>query len=1503
MGQEAVAPGNKRAGRGGSSIRGKSNGAKVSAPVPMNLPSRRHEKGGHDVSLVSSGSSWGSPSALSTAVLGSTSSAGSSPTADGTSPLLTTVPQGQGGDSPQPDAQGGSPFQKAAPRAWGAVAQTSESNLAEYPTAAEAAKKVQEHQGEHHQGNGNLHHHTNNSNLNSGAKPATTISASGEPMAKTVSAMSGGDNWDEVDDDEGEDFLNAEAIEFADGSVVVAAAVAQTIETPKETEPQQSAPNQKPVVSQQPTASHKSSSHQPAASHMPEERVVDRGDVDFNRSLPNRTQPTSGHSLYQPNHEQGTRYGSHDRGQPSQWQAGQNDRRPSSDRNQGYHPNQRRESFGNRDHPGPPRRDSYDRREPPNRSGSYSRDREMPYRDNDFGPDRRRSHDRQGHGPDRFSDRPQRDFQLLSRPKDGPFDRSGQFAQGTHLHSHSGSYDRSGPSDRAGPLDRVDSSHHVGPHDVAPTVHRSFGHHQQPAEHGQHASPRSKDGHDSRLGSHGHLMPPDALEYDRPAQVTEEQREAMKHSAEEARRRRQEEEASREESKARARARAAEMARQAEESKLAKEKEEQAAREKDEQSAREKEEQAAKEQEESEAKRAKEREEAEELRQANLPETVKEFGNPALRPHMIELSDEGQKNAMAKWQALPARLAKEDADRATQIRERRRIEEEQRALAANSTVTPTPTVALVPSASAAPVVAPWRRGQPLPPKAKTEMGLKADSTATPANKDSQVAEASKTASPSIHGAVNEPGVEQFDKVMHRIEESFQSRGNSVQAMEANMKRPADDAVQTTQVSTPMVNGGDSDKQAQEDRNTPTSNFDNAPPKDKARSAKASRAEKTNGDSSSWRKDDAKGLSTKEESVVTSNQGSKNSADGSKALPATASGPRPVGNGRVSRSAAAAFSKGNYPAKANGVSGPAKISDITRIHSRLSLQSAGEQKLEQSDKGVAEDKKDQSTKKSEASKAGASAKRNSLSLSAASTIFPDNVEKAARNRGSMSFMVDSEIDPPQDVNILDGASVKAPLDTATVVDDLDQTAKQTWSHASEEQDQQPRSAIHPHPVVPHSVGMLPAGQNIHMFDASGNRGPSQHGQPIWGGSTSADSTSQVGGGGHPVMMAAPGVSGQNHPPQSYSVMMPPPAYYMQGYHQPPFFYQRPMAPAPHMNAFPGATIPPPFGGVPISPADARGSPEMASQAVNAVTSGSLDLQNDGSNQAGASPGSAILGPHHWLPRFSVAGDAPPQQAIVSAGPFLVPAPTPQQAQANIMAAANINRVPQSRPFVHHPHQMMHQQPLPSHSLKHSGRVQASGPASLESSFQEGSGSPTAVDGWNSPATLTSSSSASTSPANSGGRNHGPGQIHSWTPGVGRAAPMGGIGGGPSGGYGNYQPMPHHIHPNSGRGGRGGYGNYHPSRDYRPRGGYVGHISQPHLQGHPSSYSYGHQQQQQQHGGQPVGVSSGVSGSMDSNSSHSHQQNPHQHPQHLASSQGPRVSHSAVVTPASTNPLPF
>ncbi|KAF9099215.1 hypothetical protein BGX23_003450 [Mortierella sp. AD031] len=1394
-------------------------------------------------------------------MLGPTSSAGSSPTADGTSPSQTTTSQAQTADSPQPDAAGGSPFQKPIPRAWGAVAQTPEQHLAEYPTAAEAAKKLQDQQGEHHHGNGNAHHA---GNTNAGSKPTATITTSGEPMAKTVSALSGGDNWDEADDDEGVDFLNAEAIEFADGSVVVAAAVAQTIETSKDAEAEKPASTSQPAASSQPTTSHQThTGSQPTTSHQPEERVVDRGDVDFNRSLPNRVPPTSGHSLYQPNQEHGPRYGSHDRNHPSLWQGGPNDRRSSADRTQGYHPSQRRESFGNRDHSGPPRRDSYDRREPPNRSGSYSRDRDMPYRDSDFDANRRPSHDRQMHTSDRFSDRPTRDYQLLPRPKDASTDRPGHYGrpgfsdpQGSHTH---------------GPLDRADPYHRVGPHDVAPTGYRGAGHYQQSAraDHTHHEPSPTKDGHDPRLGSYGHLVPQGAVEYDRPAQVTEEQREAMKHAAEEARRRRQEEEAKYEEAKARARARADELAKKAEEAKLAKEKEEQEAKEKEEREAKAKEERAAEEA----ARVAKAKELTEALKQANVPQTVREFGDPKNRPHMVELTEEGQQDAMAKWQALPGRLAKEDAEKAAIIREKRRLEEEQKQSVSNgepssSAALLTPTPATSTSAS---TVGPWRRGQPLP-KAKSEPPTKSDTSGKKEERAKDISK-DKSATPSSQAvASNEPRVDQLDKVMHRIEESFQSRGNSVQAMEANMKRPEDHAESTDA----------GERAGHANKTSASSNNDKGPQKERTRNAKATRAERENGDSSPWRKEDHK-IAASKEVPVTSPQAARPISETTKPSTATNGDGRP---GRMSRSAATTYYKGNYPAKANGMSGVAKISDITKIHARLSLQSAGDQNLAPAEEFAAEIKPDKTiSAKSEPVKSGSLVKRNSLSNSNVATIFPLNVEKAARNRGSMSFMVDSEIDPPPTAEVTppsDDTTTKGPKESSGQVEE------QEWDHSMPSDSQhQPMTPLVSHGSnsdigVPHSVETSSAGSGLRL-DTSIASDSAQHSQPIWGTTSGADSASQ--GGAHPMMIAASGVTGTGHPSQPYPVMMPP--YYPQGYPPQPMFFQRPLPPP--MYAFPGGAMAP-YGSMPISPVDARGSPELASQALSAVTSGPAELQTDNGNLHVITPSSSILGPHHWLPRFSVAGDAPPQQAIVSAGPFMVPGPTPQQA-ASMMAAANINRVPQLRPYGHHP-QMMQQHPLPpAHTLKHPGRVQSSGPASLETSFQEGS--------------------TSNSPASNGGRNQGqmhagPGPVHSWAPGAARANAMGGPGGNVSVPYANYQPSPQHGHghghghPNSGRGGRGGYGNYHPVREFRPRGGYAaGHLNQPHLQGgvgpqHPS-YAYGHHPH---HAGQTG------NGSMDPTHQHPHHnshQNSHQQSQHLAGPP-PRVSHSAVATPA-VNSLQF
>jgi hypothetical protein len=476
----------------------------------------------------------------------------------------------------------------------------------------------------------------------------------------------------------------------------------------------------------------------------------------------------------------------------------------------------------------------------------------------------------------------------------------------------------------------------------------------------------------------------------------------MKHAADEARRRRQEEEAKYEEAKARAKAKADEMAKKLDEAKLAKEKEEQAAKEKEELAKQE-----------LEANRVKEQEKAEAERLANLPATVKEFGNPNLRPHILELNEEEQKEALGKWQALPGRLAKEDADRAAQIKEKRLMEAEQRAQAANGM--PATSAAAASTASTAPVVGPWRRGQLLP-KAKVEPESKIESAPSViAKKDEKIPDHVKTSLPSTQGVVHEPRVEQLDKVMHRIEESFQSRGNSVQAMEANMKRPADQSEQTKHSGGIASDGAEKDKTSQPEQAPAAITHDKTPLKEKSRNAKASRAERsTNGDSSTWRKDD-KVAGFKNESIIIDDH------ETGKAMAAAASPPRPIGNGRKSRSAAAAYSKGNYPAKVTGANDVVKIADITRIHARLSLQSAGDQELEPSNKDGAGDKSvDQSTGfKNESSKPGVSVKRNSLSTSSAATIFPVNVEKAAKNRGSMSFMVESEIDPP---HVVDTVSV-------------------------------------------------------------------------------------------------------------------------------------------------------------------------------------------------------------------------------------------------------------------------------------------------------------------------------------------------------------------------------------------------------------------------------------------------------------------------------------------------
>ncbi|KAF9180402.1 hypothetical protein BGZ51_006196 [Haplosporangium sp. Z 767] len=1331
--------------RGGSSLKGKSNSTnKVSAPLPVNLPSRRLEKG-HDISLVSPGSSWGSPSAVSTAVLGSTSSASSSPATEGASPLLSSASvtastaQGGGGDPPQPDTSIGSPFQKAAPpRAWGVVAQTPEQHLDEYPTAAEAAKITQEHHD--HPGSGGHSSANNNSNSTSNLSTKRTPNnsvTSGEPMAKTVSTLSsGGDNWDEVDEDESEDFLNAAAIEFADGSVVVTAAVSTPPESQKDADSSEYL---------EPTATISSTT---------EERIIDRGDVDFNRSMPSRT---TGPTLYHPHQESGYRNPSHER---SLWQGGPHDRRPSADRSS--YTGQRRESIGNREYyPGGPRRDSlgqrepfsgprrnssgyrenYERRDSYNRPGSYSRDREPHYhRDGDYTMDRRPSYDRPPYTSDRFPDRHQRDFQLLTRPKESSYER-------------------------------------LGPHDTAPMGHRGSQHSSpmSPTARGPHDSAPLKS-MDNRAPSYAHLIPPGAVEYDRPAQVTEDQREAMRQAADEARKRREEEEKRFEEAKARAKAKADMLAEKVE----AKAKEEEAK----------KAEQMAKEAEaEAEAARQKVEKETEASQLQDLPDSVKEFGNPRDRPHVKRLTEEDKKIAMAAWQALPDRLAQEDAERVAHLQAKR--EEERRAkLAGGDNTTP------------APAVGARRKGQPSPPGSVPESTGKAEVSVKKEEKTTKDKSTTGSSHPAAHPEVL---VEQLDELMHRIEESLHARGTSVQALETNMRKPVDGP--ETKASVDPTAAASSESVGEETQKSTTPVTEKTTQKERSRNAKASRTERDYGES--WRKKDSKAAVSLEDKVPEAAHEDKES--GSESLKPTV---QPA-NGRTPRSRALNIGKGGYPAKLNGANGAVKLSDISKIHARLSRQSAGDLELDPPEPNQPQANTDKSTR-SPPSKVNAKAttegaglksqsiKRNSLLTSTAATIFPSDVEKAAKNRGRMSFMVESEIETESAPPAVSAENEISPPATETTVaasqwgdgkltlsqltpllNKMDMPsnddAKKAWDSTTATEHPQEVEIIANATSTSSNIAPEAAmASEMYMVNASvpGVNPMSQ--QQMWNARSGADPTSQVGTTMAPtgvVMAGPPGGASTGHPVQPFPMVMSP-FYHPQGYpvNGPHVYYMYPpRGPMPPpMAQFPSGVMPP-HGSMAMPPKEngIMATPDLANQAATLHSIDPTDLKADGANMStmnlssssGNSNGALFLGPHHWLPRFSAAGDAPPQQAPVT------------------QIAASINRAPPSRPFVHHHPQA---RPLPRnphayHPQQHS-RIPSSnsGSVSLDSNFQDGSASPTSVDGWSN--TSVASGSTNTTSATTGRANGG------------------------SAYHGHHHPQ-HHQQSH-----RGGY-----NRDFRPRGG--------------------------------------------------------------------------------------
>ncbi|KAG0194986.1 hypothetical protein BGX33_004634, partial [Mortierella sp. NVP41] len=152
-----------------------------------------------------------------------------------------------------------------------------------------------------------------------------------------------------------------------------------------------------------------------------------------------------------------------------------------------------------------------------------------------------------------------------------------------------------------------------------------------------------------------------------------------------------------------------------------------------------------------------------------------------------------------------------------------------------------------------------------------------------------------------------------------------SRENSVPTMEANMRRTGGYVGPTIHTTTPSIEGGE--KTGESNNASTAPNSDKGSQEERIRTANASRADRSNGDSPSWRRKYHETASTKED-LATSSQAAKPTPETVKASTVKNGDGRP---GRMSRSAATLYRKGNYLAKANGSKGAARISDVPKIH--------------------------------------------------------------------------------------------------------------------------------------------------------------------------------------------------------------------------------------------------------------------------------------------------------------------------------------------------------------------------------------------------------------------------------------------------------------------------------------------------------------------------------------------------------------------------------------------
>ncbi|KAF9970990.1 hypothetical protein BGZ73_006126 [Actinomortierella ambigua] len=1236
---------------------------------------------------------------------------------EGPNPMASTGPHlsttAAGAESPMSDSSGAATTPKPPPRVWGLVAATTEKNLAEFPTAAEASKMAAHDSAQADSSSG--HHQGTNG------------------ISKSI-------------DDENEDFLFAEKIEFADGAVNVKEVVNLVARSEESKTPQQ----------QDTTAQ---------IAPRREERVVERSDDDFDRQWPHR----SGPGTFGADSTSRYSHGTGDRSRQQLWQgsaptsARDPERRPSMDRDRrpstdhhgpffGPPSSGRRESFGQRDSfrgNGPSRRDSatgrLDSLGPPSRDYGDRRDSFDHHRDRDYdyGRGRAFSRDREyGRGGDDFS-----------QDRRGSYDRRSQDRSSQRYDHHIGSRPRDPLSERS-----RDRSHDFIHHDGPGTSGGRGPYHDQGTSYGrQHPYAQVPP------------PPPGVVEFDRPSHVSEEQRETMKHAAEEARKRREEEERQREEARARAKAKADALAQAMDKKKQEKEEAEHAKQEEEKARAAaiEKEKQAAQDSERAKAK----------VSAAASPTAVADRGKGRNgKPRVTSGAEQvGDVDAIAEWNALPAKLVQEGKERAEQVRaERRREEEERRGASAAPNAWTSGQSNLTTS---------WRRAD----TGASDVATSSLPSSTPVTNGSTL-KPEPAIRPPASNETKEPTVGQIDSVMKNIKEHFDSRGTSLEKMEASIRKEAQrqEAAATSvptdisaeAASTPVTTARDGKAMSPETDSLaekglsarerqklrgPRGGAERAP----AAAAPATTLPQSRADhAQTWRREtplveakpvvtavptetkDAQQVSTGDGTATSIEEPVKTSVDD---VPRPEPAVTPVVSGKGGDDSAPTETKSkepnrvraekavtapngavrpvkrreplDYPARTVDPNQHATIGDITTLFARISNLPAGESPAYDplalkaatpqttdiptaaaasktqvpGDAAATTTAAADKTAKDHHLKSGHATKRHSLSSMSAPIVFPSNVEQAI-NRGRMSFMVASEIEGEAvaDKSIVESKSEvtveKAPSDTTT-----QQASDAQQGVANGGNLTKPVTSVPS--VLPSSVAIHPG---IYGIQPGASAGAAALPQYPWSGVDSSQPGSLSGSTG--MMMPPTGSTG--HTMQPYQHVMQPFYTYVH-----PYFFQYghrgPMHPSlaqysaaamvsggqqnrmmvDGATAAALATAASQHGGFSSAPGVSNSSSITVSSATVTSNLGTTSIKNSAAGTTTAAAAGATgqaNETHPWLPRFSAAGDAPTATTATTHVPIVVPG-------SNIIAASQRGGL-STRPMTAHAYQQVVQEAL-------------------------------------------------------------------------------------------------------------------------------------------------------------------------------------------------------------------